>query len=126
MAQRGESTPRTNSSLSTSGLFIFINSISNSTESMNEILNTNQVWICLGISLVVLTSVLTFLMSFHRKFVYKKNVPPQQPSPGRNLSIDFSSLGRNGLYFWSHLTNQGIIAKYKYSINILLDNCLMK
>ena len=67
------------------------------------ILHLKKVWIYLGVSVVVLTLILTCLPGLRRKYVMAPAVEIDTDHP---VPADDNSMGRNGLYILSLLTYQ--------------------
>ena len=68
----------------------------------NAVINLGmQVWLCLGVSFVVMTLTLTFVSGFYRKYLDNRT------NESITISLmNFGFLGRNAIFIWAHLTNR--------------------
>jgi len=75
------------------------------------LINWNKVWISLGVSIVILVPVLSFLAGFyHRYMQQRENETALDDSRiiRRRSIISFFSLLHNASFLLSHITNQGV------------------
>ena len=70
-----------------------------------------QVWLCLGITLIALSPVLSFLSGFYRKYIKpaaNKQINRNNNKPAMSV-VNFADILHNSSFLLSHITNQGIL-----------------